>query len=141
MHIHPINIYTRVESHLGHLNHIILNRIPQTAINVTSENIIHPLVPFKAIRQSGVYEPAINMYIIEWSSLCKKFITFLEAITKWYVAEVEYKSIRLIPYIITATICTDPEIAPVVLISMAINAIKDKTAPNKWVSPLIGSLM
>ncbi|MNP34907.1 hypothetical protein D3C76_1282150 [compost metagenome] len=63
--IHPISIYIKVESHLGQLNQIILKDIPRTAIVIIIANNTQPVTPFKAIKQMGVYEPAISTKIIE----------------------------------------------------------------------------
>ena len=42
----------------------------------------HPVVPSSAIKQKGVYDPAIKRNIIEWSNLLKKLITLSLETTK-----------------------------------------------------------
>ena len=47
------------------------------------ENNTNPVEPFKAIKQKGAYDPAINKKIIEWSSLLKKAMTRSLLSTIW----------------------------------------------------------
>ena len=54
-----------VESHLGQLNQINLKLIPTMAIVIIILNKTHPVVPSRAIKQKGVYYPAIKRNIIE----------------------------------------------------------------------------
>jgi len=61
-------------------------------------------------------------------------------ITKWYTVDAVYKSIILIPKIITAVSDSAEGFAKLVFITRASNPIKESTAPAKWVNPLIGSL-
>ena len=58
--IHPIMIYSAVDSHLGEENQTSLKMIPRIAIILTMVNIVHPVFPSKLMRQNGVYDPAIN---------------------------------------------------------------------------------
>ena len=73
--IQPITRYNAVEIQRGQLNQTILKTTPLKATAAIIENNILPVVPFKLIKQKGVYVPAININIIEWSSRLRNAMT------------------------------------------------------------------
>ena len=52
------------------------------AIVIIILNKTHPVTPLSAIKQKGVYDPAIKRKIIAWSNLLKKLITLSLETTK-----------------------------------------------------------
>ena len=73
--IQPITRYNAVEIQRGQLNQNILKTTPPKATAAIIENRILPVVPFKLMKQKGVYVPAININIIEWSSRLRNAMT------------------------------------------------------------------
>ena len=52
------------------------------AIVIIILNKTHPVTPLSAIKQKGVYDPAIKRKIKAWSNLLKKLITLSLETTK-----------------------------------------------------------
>lgn len=73
--IQPITRYNAVEIQRGQLNQTILKTTPLKATAAIIENNILPVVPFKLIKQKGVYVPAIKINIIEWSNRLRNAMT------------------------------------------------------------------
>lgn len=70
-----------VDNHLGDENQVNLNMTPSNARPLITQNNIQPKVLFNVIKQKGVYVPAINTNIMEWSILRNQEITLSFAIT------------------------------------------------------------
>ena len=74
--VHPMTIYSTDEIYFGQFTQKIFTRTPKMAkLQIIAKRII-PTVPFKPIRQIGVYVPAIRMLIIMWSNFFKRVFIF-----------------------------------------------------------------
>ena len=56
----PMAMYKTDENHLGHVIQQALMIVPKMAMPHTMERRVMPKEPFKTIRQTGVYDPAIK---------------------------------------------------------------------------------
>ena len=90
------------EKILNFLMSIEFSVIPKIAIAHIMPNILHPsavLYSLKVTKQNGVYEPAINKNIEQWSNIWNTFFAFLFGFNPWYMLDIVYKSIIVTPYI------------------------------------------
>lgn len=92
----PINKYMIVESFLYFFEKNTLKTIPRKAIVHTITKSVVPNRPLKAINVIGVYVPAINRKIAEWSSILNRSFT-LPSGTLWYKVDAKYKITKLEP--------------------------------------------
>jgi hypothetical protein len=73
--IHPMRIYTMVESIVYLFTRKTLNTIPSAASPHIMPKMVHPKAPRSVIRVKGVYVPAIHKNIAEWSKILNKYLT------------------------------------------------------------------